>query len=141
MEDMCRNPYCLKANQNMRSPSSGEFCVFKSELDIGSWHLLDKGQIKLMVCEECREWTAEVWDQKKFEYISRWACKPFRFDVGVLARVIFQGEHYGKCGNILHRKRIIKPVYPPPVPENYYTISFEKGRYEKSFKEDDLEIA
>ena len=122
----CRNPYCGSVNPNMHSPSSEEYCLFKSELDVRNWDLFDKGHIKLLVCKECGAWTAEVWDQKKLEYLRRWACTPFRFDVGVKVKATLLGKHFGMIGTVVTRTRIMKRVYPPPAPENYYFVLFDK---------------
>ena len=130
MGDKCRNPYCASVNQNTYSPSSEEDCLFKSELDVGNWDLLDKGRIKLVVCKDCGVWTADVWDNKEFKYVRKWACTPFRFDVGVKIRVTLRGRHFYHVGTIVRRTRMIKDVYPPPAPENYYYVLLEKGKSE-----------
>lgn len=139
MGDKCRNPLCGSVKPKMHPPTSEEFCFFKSELDVRNWDLLDKGQIKLMVCKECGAWTAEVWDQKELKYSCRWACTPFRFDVGVKVRVNLHGKYNGMVGTIARRTRMIKSVYPPPAPENCYFILFEENKNEEAFKEDNIE--
>jgi len=43
MGDECGNPYRGSVKLNTHSPTSGEFCFFKSELDVRNWELLDNG--------------------------------------------------------------------------------------------------
>jgi hypothetical protein len=35
---------------------------------------------------------------------------------------------------------MIKPVYPPPAPENYYSVLLEKDKSEEVFRENDIEL-
>jgi hypothetical protein len=123
----------------MRSPSSEEFCLFKSEWDISNWDLLDKGHIKFIVCKDCGVWTSEIWNYKEQIYIDRWVCKPFWFDMGARVRVIIHGEHFGMIGIVERRMRKVKALSPPPAPENYYYILFEKDPVREEFDENNLE--
>lgn len=105
-----------------------------------NWELFDKGQIKLTICRDCGVWTAEVWDQKELKYLFWWACTPFRYDVGGKVGVKLQGNYNGLVGTIIRRTRMIKRVHPPPDPENYYFILFEKNQDQKDFREENLEL-
>jgi hypothetical protein len=137
--DECMNPYCSSANPTIHSPSSEDYCLFKSELNVNNWDLLDTGKIKLMVCKDCGAWTAEVWDQKKLEYLRQWACMPFRFNLGDKVSVILRGKDFNRVGTVAKRTRTIKPVYPLPAPENYYDVFLEKSQSEEVFNEENLE--
>jgi len=128
MSDKCRNPYCDSPNPIMRSPSSDELRLFKSELDMNNGNLLDKGFVKLMVCEDCGVWTAALWDQEEQKYINGRICLPFQFDVGTKVRVTLRGKRFGIIGTVSRRMRWVKLVYPPPVPENLYWVLIEKDR-------------
>ncbi|HYA14046.1 MAG TPA: hypothetical protein VEF33_06870 [Syntrophales bacterium] len=114
--------------------------MFKSELDVRNWELLDKGQIKLGICRDCGAWTAEVWDQSEQQYMRQWACTPFRFDVGARVRVKLKGKYNGMVGTVTQRKRVIKKGYPLSAPENYYFILFGEDQNQKDFKEENLEL-
>jgi hypothetical protein len=140
MGDECGNPFCGSVKPDMHSPTSEEFCFFKSELDVGNWELLEKGQIKLTICRDCGAWTAEVWDREELKYLRRWTCAPFQFDVGVKVKVKLKGKYNGMVGTVIRRTRMIERVYPPPAPENYYFVLFEKNQCQKDFREENLEL-
>jgi hypothetical protein len=78
--------------------------------------------------------------KKEFRYVRTWACTPFRFDAGVKIRITFRGRHFGLDGTIVRRTRMIKPVYPPSAPENYYSVLLEKDKSEEVFRENDIEL-
>lgn len=64
----------------------------------------------------------------------------FKFAVGERVKVWLPGKRFGQVGVIQEKQRLVKPVMPPPTPENYYWIKFEPEQPTEAFAEDHLEL-
>lgn len=139
MSSKCVNPYCNFPDVEMRLPTEEELHSWKSQADQEALNQFKKGKITLMICQGCGVWTVEIPQDEEPEIKRCCIPSPFRYQVGERLRVILEGKTFGMIGTAKRRERQAKLVYPPPVPENYYTVVLEGIQNEVSFREDHLE--
>lgn len=135
----CENPYCKFPDAKMRSPTEEELRLWESQASDEVRNQFNKGGVTLLICEGCGVWTAEMWNEEKQKTIRGCVPSPFRFNVGDRLKVILEGNSFCKIGTVIRRDRLVKALYPSPVPENYYSILLEKNKNESRFREDHLE--
>jgi len=122
----------------MRPPTEEELHWWKREAVHEAPDQFNKAKVTLMICQGCGVWTVEI--QREEQEIERGCIpSPFRYQVGERLRLILKGESFGMIGTVKQRKRLAKLLYPPPVPENYYTVVLEGSQNEAMFREDHLE--